>query len=565
MRLSVLAALLALVGCGVPDPHGSEAADGETGDGSETGGDSETGDGSETGEPEPIQSFPDIDLDEWCDVESPPLSVVDTHLVQYGVEDIGPCGHVVSKTRVDDVTEMRLTMPDGSSKPLPFHPAWPKFDVTGRQLLLHGPSGNDLELHDLATGTFRSFDFVEANAHGFVRSAADPEQPTVAWLVDRDARLLKVTVEQTTELMTDVLSPYAVAGSLGNNKVLTVRGAQMYVIDVDSGEALPTEVDDFYIGYTPNGEKRWDGLRIDYSGSLGMHELSVLVPSEFDPEGEYQQIEDRVIDLHSGEVVAVCDWTTRLLQAPTEKAPSFVLCNQQVLVWLDGELELVSEGPVHEIVLSDSGTLVFTINIGQGRELVRVGAEAPTLVEPIAMVESGEPSVSANGQVIAHSNPTDVCADAMCTQYLHELIVWTADAGVASPTSWAGPAQIRLVLDDGTVLLRGIPVEGPIDGPLPEPALWSIAADGHATAWEFSEEQFAEFSGIQQLADGRLLVLSTPSDFGLTSLWTIDLTTTDDPIHIFGPAGGTFHGWFLDGQRRRVAFGAESELYFGQL
>ena len=100
MRLCVLAALLALVGCGVPDPQGSEAAEGETGD------------GSETGEPEPIQSFPDIDLDEWCDVESPPLSLVDTHFLQYGVGGMGPCGHVVSARQVDDVWEERLTMPD---------------------------------------------------------------------------------------------------------------------------------------------------------------------------------------------------------------------------------------------------------------------------------------------------------------------------------------------------------------------------------------------------------------------------------------------------------------------
>jgi hypothetical protein len=542
MRPYVLATLVAVVGCGPPKADG-----GEVGDGTEAGDSTETGDDPD---PDPFPALPDIDPEAWCgDVESPPLGVIDTSFIN--IEGVGPCGHVLSTTEGDDQEVLRLTHPDGASEVLLEHGhTWPTFDVTGQLVLLYEPLGGSVELRDLAAGTHRTFDlYTSSHGLGFVRSV-DPEQPSMAFVRYHDGRLLAVTVDETTEQMTDSLSSQAVVGSLGNNKVLAARGAQLFVVDVDSGESLPTEIDDFYQGPAPGGETHWDGLAINYSGSLGVHKVIVQGP-EFE-DYAYSTIENRVIDIETGEVIAACDLGVSLVQAATEQAPSFVVCSGELMVWLGGELVHVDVAQPSDFALSDAGPLAFTQVVGEELEIVRISAENPTEVESIAIVQSGQLMISANGEAIVHIHPSETCADMLCSEYLHEYVQWTVDAGLGQPVLSAGRLRIDRLFDDGSLLAWGTLVEGPIDGPLPTPALLSIDADGQLDRqWAF-EVDVNGHGDVHELADGRLFVSTRHPG----NLWTIDLAGTGEPTLVLGSIDASYY-LQLDGQRRRVVLGNE--------
>jgi hypothetical protein len=341
VRPYILASIVALVGCGVAKTD----AETETGE-SESDGDTDSG-------TDPFAALPDIDLDQWCgDVDGPAVGVVDANHAELGA--IGPCGHLVSTANLDTEPSFWLTMPDGVREP--FEPGGPTFDATGQLLLLHSndPVPN-LQLYSVATGPAQAFEDDAFIMYGFVRSA-DPEHPSVAWICGhQNRRLWAATVDQSTELMADVWQCPYVVGSGGNSKLLVPRDDQLYVVDVDTGEQLLIATDGFYTTQTPTGQIRADKLEINYSGSLAIHD--VVVGQDVGHEYEYTSAEMRVLDLAGREVVHVCQQYAELIQAPTEHAPAFLLCDDDLFVWHDGELVRLNDGAIEGYERADDGTL----------------------------------------------------------------------------------------------------------------------------------------------------------------------------------------------------------------
>lgn len=537
MRPYVLAALVGLVGCGIPDPNGTDADDGETGDGPEA------------------ATFPDIELDQWCaDVDSPPLNLIETNYGKAFNEplDVGPCGHIVYGSYQDDAFDYWLLDPDGTREPVDFPAS--VFDATGRLLFLYEGGSPHFELHDLGTGTVHTFQG-PYSGHGFVRST-DPEHPTVAWACGGDGRLSIVHANQTTELMTGITHCERVTGSEGNSKLLVPHDEQVYVVDVDTGEQLATEID-FLNGFDGNGGERVDSLEINYTGSLAAHHF-VLWGTEKCPSGDCSTYESRIIDVADGRAIAVCEYAA-FQQARTEHAPAFLRCDDDLWVWHEGKLVPLDGGAV--LRLSDPGTAVVAEELGEEYQVSWVSAENPTEVESIGIASaSALPEISASGEAVAYGRETDVCADPDCTGYLIELHQWTAEGG-GGPSAWfAGEMEIGLVFDDSSLLAFGVLVDGPVDGPLPPPVLSLIDVTGQVVRqWDFGID---DFSSVEPLADGRFLVTTGANQE--TEVWTIDLAApTDEPSHMLGPLETELP--ILDGRRRRLVVEAGQELYWGEI
>jgi hypothetical protein len=103
---------------------------------------------------------------------------------------------------------------------------------------------------------------------------------------------------------------------------------------------------------------------------------------------------------------------------------------------------------------------------------------------------------------------TDVCATPACTDMLSLLRGFAPDGASGQPLLSARTWWIYHVADDGAILAKGAPVEGPFDSDveLPEERVVLIGPDGTILA-EYNYDSEADVSDFgKPLADGRMLL-----------------------------------------------------------
>jgi hypothetical protein len=438
------------------------------------------------------QPLPPIDLDAWCDDPETLPPFADQGPVTR-IEELGPCGHLLTWDSDGESIEWTLWHPDGSVETLGSAPRVESdvFSPTGRLLAWaegdwEGPPLR-VTIRDLQTGGSRTIEAQEDAHYGFVR-VPDDQRGAVLWLCHGDVlELVGVEPEDPRVLAEDVRCETVSGGELSTRLIYADLDNVLRVVDAKDGTS-------------------WSAQAV----------VDAVWATRLSPDGRFAfahgddtpGVLDRAIDLDRGELVASCEHL-QYEQALASAAPVFVLCDSDLSVWQDEVLEpIVDHVQQASISPTIDGSATFRRQeYGGNEEIWFAPAEDPSDAQLVISLPDEELQYlerSRNGQHGRLTVETSACADVDCTETINEVWTWTP-AGLGTAMSVAGDWRQLYVFEDGQAIGFGSPIEGPLpEGvPIPPPQLILHGLDGVPTAtWPID----GKASYLTPLDDGRLIL-----------------------------------------------------------
>jgi hypothetical protein len=499
--------LLPLLGTAC-NPAASDG-DGET---SETNGDTgDTGDGDGDEEPE-IPGEP-LSQHKWC-----PDVTVDglQRFPGASLRGFGPCGDAlvsqqgeIMLLRVDGEPEMLgVEQPDVSEPPNSY-----ALSPRGR-LLAIVENNTTLTVRNLETDVEASVPLViyspspraVIGSFGFVISKSAPG--VRVWTCN-DHSLDLLIDDQPVRLADEVNCVTIATSGMQSQLVFATMDNTVMWADTDAQTVVPTLLPDFkHEGLFWKLGERKDVLGMTRVGPHLVHSRWEVQ----DNDGRDQPLpqDTSVYDLEHHVVLATDTWGISAHQAPAFGAPLFIVHHGALYGVVDGTmLQLAMDiNPWHMRPTADGSLLTI-----EGGEVVRFSGPTFTVRETLldAPPTNWTLTLAPSAESGAAAGATDICATPACNDTLSSLRRFNLDGSVGQPVLSARNWYIFHVTDDGMILARGAPVDGPFDSnvQLPEERVVLIGQDAAILA-EYGYDPDASVGDFgMPLADGRMLLAIT--------------------------------------------------------